>query len=110
LDVKDADADASFWLLMAEDGASVMGVVANDSPALALFATMATAETFIREAGVPAHPQAASTGSLIAHWLLIAFSAGWDAAIMTDDGGSGAVKPVRLALDLAHAAHETEDG
>jgi hypothetical protein len=107
---EDAATDARFWLLAAEDGASVIGVVSEEQPALALFATQVTAEDFAREAGVPATPRAASTNSLIGHWLLMAFTAGWDAAIVTDDGGSGAVKPVRLALDLARVARRTEAG
>lgn len=108
--VEDTASDARFWLLAAEDHASVIGVVAQEQPALALFATQVTAEDFAREAGVAATPRAASTNSLIGHWLLMAFTAEWDAAIVTDDGGSGAVKPVRLALDLARVARRTETG
>jgi hypothetical protein len=107
---EDAETDARFWLLAANDGASVVGVIAEERPALALFATRLTAEDFAREAGVPAVPRPASTNSLIGHWLLMAFTAEWDAAIVTDDGGSGSVKPVRLALDLARAARRSEAG
>lgn len=106
----DDDAEARFWLLATDDGLSVVGVVSNDTPALALFATRVTAEDFARAAEVPAAPRAASTKSLIGHWLLMAFTAGWDAAIVTDDGGSGAVKPIRLALDLAQVARRTPAG
>ncbi len=106
----DADADARFWLLATDDGLSVVGVVSNETPALALFATRATAEEFARAAEVPAAPRAASTQSLTGHWLLMAFTAGWDAAIVTDDGGSGAVKPIRLALDLAQVERRSEAG
>jgi hypothetical protein len=106
----DAASDARFWLLASEDGASVIGVVAQEQPALALFATQVTAEDFAREVGVHATPRAAGTNSLIGHWLLIAFTAGWDVAIVTDEAGSGTVKPVRLALDLARAARRVEAG
>jgi hypothetical protein len=106
----DADAVARFWLLAAGDGASVIGVVADDRPALALYATRETAEDFARSAEIAAVPRAASTNSLIGHWLLIAFTSEWDAAIVTDDGGCGAVKPVRLALDLARVARRGEEG
>jgi hypothetical protein len=107
---EDDASDARFWLLAADDGASVIGVVAAERPAIALFATQVTAEDFAREAGVPAKPRPASTNSLIGFWLLMAFTAEWDAAIVTDDGGSGSVKPVRLALDLARVARRTEAG
>ncbi len=106
----DEETDARFWLLAADDGASVIGVIAKDRPALALFATKVTAEDFAREVGAKAAPRPASTDSLIGHWLLMAFSAGWDAAIVTDDGGAGSVKPVRLALDLARVARKTPAG
>ena len=97
-------------MLATDDGFSVIGVVADGRPALALFATRVTAADFAREAKVPAAPRAASVNSLIGHWLLMAFTAGWDIAIVTDDGGSGAVKPIRLALDLAQVARRTEGG
>ena len=104
------EADARFWLLAADDGKSVIGVISAEKPALALFATQVTAEDFARETGAKAAPRPASTDTLIGHWLLMAFSAGWDAAIVTDDGGTGSVKPVRLALDLARVARKTEAG
>jgi len=100
----DQEADASFWLLASEDEPSVIGVVIGGRPALALFATRPTAEEFAEAAGVPAMPRPASTDSLIGHWLLMAFTAAWDVALVTDDGSFGAVKPVRLALDLALAS------
>jgi hypothetical protein len=104
---EDEEADARFWLLAADDGKSVIGVISAEKPALALFATQLTAEDFARQVVAQATPRPASTDSLIGHWLLMAFSAGWDAAIVTDDGGTGSVKPVRLALDLARVARKT---
>ncbi len=106
----DAESDARFWLLVAEDGQSVIGVVADERPALALFALQVTAEDFAREVGVPGTPRPVSTSSLIGFWLLMAFTAQWDAAIVTDDGGAGAVKPIRLALDLARVPRRTDAG
>ncbi|MEI7814073.1 MAG: DUF2750 domain-containing protein [Coriobacteriia bacterium] len=105
---QDADDDARFWLLASQDGASVIAVVADDRPALALFTARATAEDFALQAKVPAAPRAASVNSLIGHWLLMAFTSEWDAAIVTDDGETGAVKPIRLALDLAQTAQKSE--
>ena len=98
---EDAEEDARFWLLATEDGESVIGVVAKDRPALALFATRVAAEEFSAAAEAHASPRPSSVGSLIGHWLLMAFNADWDVAIVTDEGGSGSVKPVRIALDLA---------
>ena len=66
------------------------------------------AEEFAEAAEAKAAPRAASTDSLIGHWLLMAFNADWDAAIVTDEGGSGSVKPVRLAMDLAKVARRVE--
>lgn len=95
----DADDDARLWLLVSGEE-SVIGVVIGEEPALALFADRETAADFAREAGVEATPRPASVGSLIGHWLLMAYSAGWDTAIIAEDGEAGLVKPVRLALDL----------
>lgn len=104
------EADARFWLLVAEDGASVIGVLVDDGPALALFASKTTAEEFAQEVEVAATPRPASTNSLIRNWLLMSFSAMWDVAIIADDRSSGVVKPVRLALDLARDARRVEEG
>jgi len=104
------EADARFWLLAGEGGDTVVGVMVGGGPALALFANRSTAEAFAEETGAAVTARSASTESLVGHWLLMAFSAGWDVAIVADDGGAGAVKPVRLALDLARAAREAEEG
>jgi len=104
----DSDTDAAFWLLAAENSESVIGLVADEQPSVALFVSRQIAEAFADEAGVPATPLAARTESLVDHWLLMAFTAGWDAVIVTGDGEFGAVKPVRLALDLLEVAARAE--
>ena len=99
-----AAADAGeLWLLddPAED--AVIGVVLDDRPALALFASRAEAETFAGGVDGEVVARPLSVGSLARDWSVVVYGGRWLVAISPDGEQATFVEPTRFALDLAEA-------
>lgn len=91
---------ARYWLLSVTDEEAVVGLVDADVPALLLFADEPHALAFALRAGAPATPTPVAADSLDA-WMLLAFSAGWGAAIVDSPSRAMLETAAHLALAVA---------
>jgi hypothetical protein len=95
--------ERGLWLLEDPDEGAVVGVVLDDRPALALFASQHDAEAFGASVDADATPRLVSPGDLVRGWLLVAYGGHWLVALSPDGKSAAFVEPTRFALDLAEA-------
>ena len=98
-----AAATGALWLLDDPEEAAVVGIVLDDRPGLALFASEAAAAEYGASIDAEATPAAVGIETLARGWLLVAYGGQWTIAISPDAENALFVEPTRLALDLAEA-------
>lgn len=98
-----AAASGALWLLNDPAEEAIVGVVLDDRPALALFATQAEASEFAARIDAEAVPTPIGIDALLGGWLLVAYGGRWTVALSPDAEMATFVEPTRLALDLAEA-------
>jgi hypothetical protein len=98
-----AAATGTLWLLddLAEE--AIVGIVLDDRPGLALFASQAAAVEYGEGIDAEVTPRPIGVETLVRGWMLIAYGGQWTVAISPDDENALFVEPTRLALDLAEA-------
>ncbi len=104
---EDFDPDTPrLWVLLAKDRTSVAGAKFGEVPALALFDSKELAEAFAErlEDAPEMEAQWVTAEDIASRWLLLAFSGGWDVAMVSNEDEYGRVAPARLALDLVEEA------
>ena len=107
--IANASATGALWLLddPAED--AVVGIVIDDRPGLAVFATQGEAAAYGESTDAEVTPRALGIDSLVLGWLLVAYGGQWTVAISPDAETAVFVEPTRLALDLGEACAAGED-
>lgn len=98
-----ATASGVLWLLDDAEEDAVVGMVLDDRPALALWATQAQAADYAERVGSEVAPRSVSVDALVTGWLLIAYGGDWAVALSPDESTAIFVEPVHFALDIAEA-------
>jgi hypothetical protein len=96
-----AAATGALWLLNDEPEDAVVGIVLDDRPTLAVFATREEAARYAERIDGDSQPVPAGVPSLVDGWLLAAHGGSWGVAISPNAEDAAFVEPTRLALDLA---------
>jgi hypothetical protein len=91
------------WLLDDAGEDAVVGVVLDDRPALALFASEDEASSFAASIDADAKPRLLTEPDLAAGWLLVAYGGHWLIALSPDGTTAAFAEPTRFALELAEA-------
>ena len=98
-----AAATGALWLLDDPAEEAVVGIVLDDRPGLALFASEAAAAEYAGGIDADAAPAPVGVETLVRGWLLVAYGWQWTIALSPDAENALFVEPTRLALDLAEA-------
>ena len=98
-----AAATGALWLLddPAED--AVVGIVLDDRPGLAVFASESAAAEFGEGIDAEVTPTLVGIDTLVRGWLLVAYGGQWTVALSPGSESALFVEPTRFALDLAEA-------
>jgi hypothetical protein len=97
-----AKQSGALWLVEDPAEDAVVGIVLDDRPALALFATEQQAKSYADDIGDEADLVAKPVGleAIVSGWLLVAYGAHWSVAVGVGPESATFVEPTRLALDL----------
>jgi len=96
--------DGELWVLDDPAEEAVIGVVLDDRPALALFASATEAEEFGMRVDGEIVARALGVGALLKAWTVVAYGGRWSVALSPNADQATFVEPTRFALDLAEAA------
>ena len=103
-----AGSTGELWLLDDPAEEAVIGIVLDDRPALALFATRAESEVFAAGVDGEVVARALSVGSLVKNWSVVAYGGRWFVALSPDGEQATFIEPARFALDLAEATADAQ--
>ena len=103
-----AAANGALWLLDDSAEEAIVGIVLEDRPGLALFASEEAAAHYGEGIDAQVTPLPVGIETLVRGWLLVAYGGQWTVALSADEERALFVEPTRLALDLAEACADPE--
>jgi hypothetical protein len=101
-----AAGNGELWTLDDPAEEAVIGIVLDDRPALALFASRAESEAFAEHVDGDVVARSLRVAELLSSWSVVAYGGRWAVAISPDQEQATFVEPARFALDLAEATSQ----